>query len=241
MAKEFAGRTGYRYKAGIWEEDFRRGLLWKGTAPESYHGLGPSWSWVGVVSSKWSGKVYETNLMKHGKKFVAELVGFSEPTAADTYLADAAATFLTLRGWCKGAQAFVAGKSFYPDYLSLPRDLVIALVDGAPTGTAMPVLKDFPTSKDGRGENMIFFSPDKEFDPSPVTALILPDKAIILCIGEFETWEPGSTHTLAIWALMLEPTGRVDESFRRIGLVKIPSDRATAFNRGFDLRTVTIS
>jgi hypothetical protein len=29
LATEFASRTGYRWKAGIWVEDFRRGLLWE--------------------------------------------------------------------------------------------------------------------------------------------------------------------------------------------------------------------
>jgi hypothetical protein len=29
LAKDFAERTGYHYKAGIWLEDFRRGLLWQ--------------------------------------------------------------------------------------------------------------------------------------------------------------------------------------------------------------------
>jgi hypothetical protein len=35
-AAEFANRTGYQWKAGIWVQDFRRGLLWE-------PGLGVSW------------------------------------------------------------------------------------------------------------------------------------------------------------------------------------------------------
>ncbi|KAE8449464.1 hypothetical protein EG329_008072 [Mollisiaceae sp. DMI_Dod_QoI] len=239
LAKEFANRTGYHYKAGIWEEDFKRGLLWKGTVPKSYYGLGPSWSWVGVVGNQWSGNVYDIDSLKrHRKKFAAELVGFSEPTAADEYLAGGAATILTLRGWCIGAQDFVAGKSFYPHCPFFPQMPVTGRANGDQHGTAFPILKDSPDSK--LGEEVVFY-PDDDFDPSPVVPVILSEKAVIICISEFEAWDTYLPHTFAIWALMIEPTNRVDGSFRRIGLVKIPSIELIAFDEGFDLRTIRLS
>jgi hypothetical protein len=48
VAQKVAERSGYHYHAGLWEEDFHRGLLWQAyqnvkNAPNSSC---PSWSWA---------------------------------------------------------------------------------------------------------------------------------------------------------------------------------------------------
>lgn len=50
LAKEIQRQTKFSYRAGIWEEDIHRGLLWvvngRGCRPEKYRA--PSWTWAGL-------------------------------------------------------------------------------------------------------------------------------------------------------------------------------------------------
>lgn len=48
LAKEVAYRTGYHYKAGLWEEDIHRGLLWEGYGYKVSSNYVPSWSWASI-------------------------------------------------------------------------------------------------------------------------------------------------------------------------------------------------
>jgi hypothetical protein len=235
LAREFADRTGYHYMAGIWMEDFQRGLLWKGAVPESYYGLCPSWSWVGAEFNEQLGRVYEGNrFLRHGKNFVAELISFSEPKAADVFLGGGAATILTLRGWRKGIREFIAGKQFYHFSFSAKPGL-------EPLEPAILHLRSSPFSKDGQDENMALFWPDKQFNIATAPVILAEKKAVILRISDFETWDAGNPHIFNTYGLLLEPTGRPDGTYQRIGLVAIPSGNPAASIEGFDLRTIRIA
>ncbi|KAG0645686.1 hypothetical protein D0Z07_8717 [Hyphodiscus hymeniophilus] len=52
LAREIANQTGFTYKAGIWLEDFRRGLLWSycatGYRSTTWKYIAPSWSWASL-------------------------------------------------------------------------------------------------------------------------------------------------------------------------------------------------
>ncbi|RDW57689.1 hypothetical protein BP5796_12490 [Coleophoma crateriformis] len=51
LAREFHVRTGYQYKAGLWQEDMHRGLIWSATGMgkrSSSEYIAPSWSWASV-------------------------------------------------------------------------------------------------------------------------------------------------------------------------------------------------
>ncbi|KAF8850629.1 HET-domain-containing protein, partial [Acephala macrosclerotiorum] len=48
LAKMFAFRTGCHYYAGIWAEDFRRGLLWNSEGQRVGWDHSPSWSWAAI-------------------------------------------------------------------------------------------------------------------------------------------------------------------------------------------------
>ena len=63
IASQIQRRTGYQYKAGIWEEDFHVGLLWSsnGTGQKRENIKCPSWTWAGVVfpGPGWSNAPYD--------------------------------------------------------------------------------------------------------------------------------------------------------------------------------------
>jgi hypothetical protein len=233
LAREFASRTGYHYMAGIWAEDFRRGLLWKGVVPESYNGLGPSWSWVGAEYNWWSGKLYESRwFMRHRLEFAAELVSFSEPKATDAFLEGGGATILTLRGWCKGFGEFSAGKQFYQfSLLSKP---------GKEPATTKLHLRHSPFSNRSGDEDTISIWPNTEMNNTTAMGILVEKQAVVLRISEFETWDASSPHVFTTYGLLLGPAGSPNGTYRRIGLVEIPRGNPASSIEGYDLRTISI-
>jgi hypothetical protein len=218
--------------AGVWAEDLQRGLLWRGVVPESYHGLCPSWSWAGADFNEGFGRVYEVSrFMRYGNDFAAELIGFSEPKTADVFLGGGAATILTLRGWCKGIREFIAGNKLFSIWGT--RRLAHSL--DTPGLTTLE-LRSSPYSEP---ENTVLICPDKKFDVATAAVTLAEKKAVVLRISDFETWDAGSH--MSTFGLLLEPTGRPDGSYRRIGLVTIPSRIPAASIDGFDLRTIRIA
>ena len=57
VAREIHEQCGWTYIAGLWREDFRRGLLWSDFA-ENTHASAPSWSWASLE--------YNSNTGYHG-------------------------------------------------------------------------------------------------------------------------------------------------------------------------------
>lgn len=230
LASEFAKRTGYHYMAGIWAEDFRRGLLWRGAVPSSYSGTGPSWSWVGAEFNPLSGTVYDGNrFMKHGNEFAAELVGFSEPKTTDVFLGGGAATILTLRGWCKDIRDLSPGKGFScfsPLNVKSSLGLILLKPTSIPDSTV--------------GDDVAIWL-DKVLDLANGQAILEENKVIIIRVSDFETWEAGNAHIVNTWGLLLEPMGRPYGTYQRIGLICIPRGNAAATVQAFDLRTIRIA
>lgn len=67
LAREFAHRMGYHYKAGIWVESFREGLLWNNEGHEIDTRTVPSWSWASITSKNHrTGTVYHNQLWTKG-------------------------------------------------------------------------------------------------------------------------------------------------------------------------------
>ncbi|KAH8656012.1 heterokaryon incompatibility protein-domain-containing protein [Tricladium varicosporioides] len=230
LANEFAKRTGYRYMAGIWAEDFHRGLLWKGAVPEYYVGTGPSWSWIGAEYNQLSGTFCDgTNFMKHCNDFAVELIGFSEPKTTDMFLGGGAATILTLRGWCKEIQDLFPGKRF---------SCFSPLNVGSSLG--LITVKPSPTTNSIVGGHVAIWM-DKELNLANGQAILEEKKIIIIRISNFETWEAGSAHTVSIWGLLLQPIGELHNTYQRIGLVRIIKSNAATESEGFNLRTIRIA
>jgi hypothetical protein len=234
LAREFADRTGYHYMAGIWAEDFRRGLLWEGVVPESYNGLGPSWSWVEAEYDWRSGKLYESHrFMRHGLEFAAELVSFSDPKAADAFLEGGGATILTLRELCKGFGEFRAGQQFYQ--FSLSSKL------GKEPATTKLHLRHSPFSNHSGDEDTVSIWPDNEMNNTTAMRILVEKQAVVLRISEFETWDAGSPHVFTTYGLLLEPAVSPNGTYQRIGLVGIPRGTPATSIEGYDLQTISIA
>lgn len=243
LAKEFAERTGYHYMAGIWAEDFQAGLLWKGSVPESYAGTAPSWSWVGAEFSPTSGIFYNRSFFKkHGSDFAAELVSFTEPKDVDVYLGGGAATILTLRGWCQDIREFISEKKFYgppfsPNFLATPQ----IGVHHQHSGSSLLSLRSSPPSINSPDEETVLLWADKHFTIETASSVLVEKQAIVLRISEYSMWDAGNARIFNVWGLLLKPTGMSNDTYQRIGLIKIPSKNPTASIEGFDLRTIRIA
>jgi hypothetical protein len=59
MAREIGARGNYTYKAGTWQEDAHRGLLWSttGTPKRTSEYIAPSWNWASPIHQ--NGELYE--------------------------------------------------------------------------------------------------------------------------------------------------------------------------------------
>ena len=238
LAKEFSRRTGYHYSAGIWLEDFQRGLLWKGAKSIEYLDFSPSWSWASADFNEWAGRANATNsFLKHGNSRGVELVKVSVPATRDEFLAPGMPMVLTLRGWCKDIRDFRTTGQFYPS----PSTWAI-FNQPEPPGPRYLQFRASPPSQNPSDEETVIFWPDFAIDAASAQTSLEEKGAIVMGIADFETWDTGNRH-LAIsstWALLLEPTGEVDGIYRRIGLVRIPSLNHMATIDGFEQRTVSI-
>ena len=239
LAREFSRRTGYHYVAGIWLEDFQRGLLWKGAASREYSTFSPTWSWASADFNDWAGSPYASNLfLKHGNLHGAELVNISAPATADEFLAPGMPVMLTLRGWCKDISSFGAAGQFYPcpstwQQFNLPE----------PPGPRYLQFRSSQPSHNPLDEDTVFFWPDYPLDAASAQTSLEDRVTIVMRVSDFSTWDPGNRHNAisAIWALLLEPIRSTEGMYQRIGLVRIPRLNAMADIEGFDQRTICLA
>jgi hypothetical protein len=114
LASEFARRTGYHYKAGIWFEDFRDGLLWLSDGLEIDTLIAPSWSWASISFRRdevprhllcYRQSKSPRKLWAHSRKrrslYDAEHVDISLGTKSGDPFGQITSGTLILRGWCQ--------------------------------------------------------------------------------------------------------------------------------------------
>ncbi|KAF4635479.1 hypothetical protein G7Y89_g2620 [Cudoniella acicularis] len=238
MAREFSKRTGYHYAAGIWVEDFARGLVWKGTRSNAYLEFSPSWSWACAEFSYWAGPSYQvSSLVKHGNDFGAELIDIATPVKTDEYLSPGLPMTLTLRAWCKEIRDFSTAGKFYP----CPNTWTSGNLP-VPPGAQYLRFRATPPFNNIQDEDTLRFHPDIPLDAGNAQEILEAKHACVLRVSEFSTWEPGNRHNAhsEIWALLLEPIAQLKRTYRRIGLVTIPSRNTISNIEGFSLKTVDI-
>ncbi|KAE9375783.1 hypothetical protein N431DRAFT_531872 [Stipitochalara longipes BDJ] len=100
LAKAFAGRTGWHYKAGIWLEDLYRGLLWTnyGVAIDLNHS--PSWSWGVLLGSPSSAGIYDRSCgtWQPVEALQAKLIDVDIRNANDNHFGQVLSASLHLKG-----------------------------------------------------------------------------------------------------------------------------------------------
>lgn len=228
LAQEFSRRTGYHYIAGIWVEDFLRGLLWENYGYELDRSHCPSWTWAVNFGEDGFGDIYELDSLEvHGSSFQAQLVAVSDSMNEDPFDSGVFGV-LTLCGWCQSAFDFCAR---------------LQLREG-PHGYSPPhrhPLHDTDLgSLIGYEPVEIVFSSDSPMDPASVQSVLRRRDIILFRISNFKR-----TTEEFFWTyyLVLDSTGCPANTYRRIGLVKRsvePDQSPEAATAGWDLQTIGI-
>ncbi|KUJ11494.1 HET-domain-containing protein [Mollisia scopiformis] len=229
IAEQIAKRTSYHYKTGLWLEDIHRGLLWQASwtinrPPATSY---PSWSWASAILP-WRDRNLSLHSYEDGPR--AEIVDVSVVNTADNPFGEVISAALTIKSRFRTFDHWT-GKNL-PIYNNTEwiEDMKIANrwrdpkknVDcaTAPLGRVICTLDERPQDVDAAHKNMLRLG------------------VICLQIGKFGhrdyPEDPGET----VFALVLQPTGREVDEYRRIGIAEIPAEDGMADN--WDFKTVKI-
>jgi hypothetical protein len=227
IAKEFGERTGYHYKAGIWLEDFRRGLLWQSRNRIIHPEVGPSWSWAVVSGSSDPEGVYDTNLLWEylDDQEEAQLLSLTIQNVDNNPYSQVISASITLRGHCRKLNSIWEAHVFHyqngqhllndKDYIPFPRGT-------QPPPRSMAVSMD--VMDDSR---KLFWQQDNIF---------------IIKIAKFakmkntfsQVFEPDES----VRCLILEQVSGPQDTYRRIGVLRMPADGMGS--EAWEMKTVTI-
>ncbi|KAE8444464.1 hypothetical protein EG329_000555 [Mollisiaceae sp. DMI_Dod_QoI] len=232
LAKEFAHRTGYHYRAGIWAQDSRRGLLWTSHGNPVRWDHAPSWSWAAVKSMPNTsiGRVSRVYECCHGDWDYLEgrevkVIDISVANVEENQFGQIVSAKLHLRGLCRSFKS-VSQKYFF----------LLARDDSTQTTVYCPapyqegivsaqVLMDFADDLDElckRVDVIIVQICRFRYNES----LFGPDDAL---------HGPGLRD--ATFGLVLEPCSASD--YRKIGMVRMPDGTAEEPGR-WETKDITI-
>lgn len=217
IAKEIRSQVGeaYTYRAGLWQQDIHRGLLWStnGRALVGTQYTGPSWSWASVTWSAFTpspiyiiedppedSSISVTTLSPFYTSSETSIVSVKvDSSSVDPYLKVRSAT-LTLYGLAYSFDGLleVSRPAFHQPSFTRSSKLV-----GSVTYCELDVCK-----------------------PGLWTASDLENRGIIyLQIAKTKSSEINTWQTEILWALILEPTYETANQYRRIGIAEIcPGD-----------------
>ena len=242
-AKIIGQCSGYHYKAGLWLEDIHRGLLWisfdSTTRP---HGTSAStWSWAST-NFPWHGtpRLY---LQTYRPGYRAKILQVDVETSGNSPFSEVLSASLKLQSHC----------------------LPFTSISNNPTfnrGFEMSILNRFRGAEYLRQDTQVV-SPGRmlctldERPPHSVTSEACCADLVrrgVICIQiarfghETEKWpleafqgyteEFGREKLATVFSLMLEPTGRAEDEYKRIGIAEIHEDDIKAGE--WDERVVTI-
>jgi hypothetical protein len=216
LTQEFQNRTGYYYVAGVWLEDFRRGLLWVTYGASINLNHAPSWSWAAIsgvpkIENQKCG-IYNTwMLFKYLECHEVEYVHHTVTTEADTQFGRVLSAEIYLRGPC--------------NYLVQLRDLGTFFFE---SGASSLEGKSYVSENAGNAWKTIRLAMDM-MDSGSIKSFFKREDVILLQIARFTTGqfaeddapEPHSDFK-PTYALVLEPAGGDTKLYRRIGVARIP-------------------
>lgn len=214
LANQFSDRTGYTYKAGIWVEDFRRGLLWTSCDSEIRLDHSPSWSWAVIEGGPCVRNIYETDelyVYSDTTDPPAELVSVEVENIGESPYGQVKWGKIILRGLCRTLAELNKEHDFYLHNGSVWSwsDKYGIAGKGAPHSNAVRLSMD---------EIDIF---DEQFWERTDVLLIqisyfesFPDTE-----GEDESFDRPRPLT-ASYALVLQPTNQPEGTYRRIGVAR---------------------
>lgn len=238
IAKEISRHSGCRYKAGLWEKDMHRGLLWStfGSAAKAPTGEAPSWSWAAMKFSP----LQQLNKARGPyHQFAGVWKGDSVYRQADAQIASCHIQYidgdiygrvsrgaLTIRGRCISAKTLIIGRPL-PLYKSSNAEL--------PSYTPLVRLTA------PRDPKHIICEVDHKLDwedewSEDEYCSWFESKVIYLQLTKLESSSSGIPPKL--YALILQPTGNPGD-FRRRGIARIPEVDGMA-EKGWEVETIAI-
>lgn len=219
LANAFSERTGYTFKCGIWLEDFRRSLLWRGSISQDYLAHYPSWSWA-VIEKKNDGRggIF-LNYYYVGRHFNAQLTNIF---LSDKYnKVDGACEVLTLHGYTRLFNSFFPGPTLYGLNRS---NSLISPEDTRDYQLSETSRNSYPTEEElsqaARSKENPSTTPDLWLDtsytPSEAGLLLERPELIVIRITSFREYQIWSAYYL-----LLEPVSNSVETYRRLGIMRV--------------------
>jgi hypothetical protein len=223
IAKEIRSRIGetYTYRAGLWQEDIHRGLLWstKGQALAASQYSGPSWSWASVAWSAFApSPIYN---VRDGFDFSSKASDLSPfYSSSDTSIVSVVVEPSSSRKdpylKVRSAALNLYGPTYSFD----------GLLDVSRPAFHQPSFQDFKRSAKAVGS--VTYCELDLYKPELWTVSDLENRGLIYLQitktkGLLEV-TPASWREI-LWALILEPTYKTANQYRRIGIAEIcPGD-----------------
>ncbi|KAE9374043.1 HET-domain-containing protein [Stipitochalara longipes BDJ] len=237
IAQKVAERSGYHYHAGLWQEDFHRGLLWQAfnTVKKAPNTSSPSWSWAST-EFPWEYHPRKLHLDTYipGKK--AKILELTTTTNTGNPYAQISTSCLRIEGLCRPLNYWtnenapiynnerwlddmqIAHRWLFDEHGAIPLKI-------PPPGRVVCTLDERPKNCDTCHQE------------------VADSKAIALQIASFRHESRRSispehkTFGSTAFALILQPTEKHEE-YQRIGIAEIPTDDGMA--DGWDTKIITI-
>jgi hypothetical protein len=240
IALKVKERTSCNYKAGLWLEDFHRALLWQPnhTVERSENTSVPSWSWAST-KLPWTSRHLCLDI--YLPDFRATVLEVSIHALEDNFFGPVISASLMIEGGCKALENWQIGTNVV--YNTSPCSMQLSNRWLAPKfglkrwDTVPPPGRVICTLDDSLRDVVR----EPKYETKTHSGLI-QRKVICLQIAKFghrrlyfiETDEKIAT----VFGLILEPTGRGVDEYKRIGIAEIPEENGMA--EGWDRRVVTI-
>ena len=237
IAKEVGKHSGYSYKAGLWEEDIHRGLLWStlGAAQKVSTFEAPSWSWV-AMKFGFSSPISKTNGPYHQLASMAKTIGTCREADAQILSYHIQYTDGDLYGRVSHGALTIRGRFISAESLKIGRPLPLYKTNN-PGSQYTPVWRlTAPRSPkhvicevDHREDWIIEWSEDE---------YLAWFESQVMYLQLAKTDGPSSGIPPKLWSLILQPTDKAGE-YRRRGIARIPEVDGMA-EKGWEVQTVTI-
>ena len=242
LAREVQSRAGYQYKAGIWEEDVLRGLIWSADGmgePTSTY-IAPSWSWTSLDLTKCWG--FDFRVFPYDETHYLDFTRIAEECSIKEVHIDyhdndqfgrVASGYLIISGYWRGIgswsnvpERFFNGRSegswVHKRNIHVKERINMGIHGLVPTALPGQIVcsLDCIPSVEGVGPNLS----EREVIYFKIARLL--DK------------RSGDDYAGVLYALLLEQVEGESEVFRRIGIAQIPDD--DGMTEGWPARTIKI-
>ncbi|PMD30065.1 HET-domain-containing protein [Hyaloscypha variabilis F] len=236
IAKEIRSRIRgtYTYRAGLWQEDIHRGLLWstKGQALPGSQYSGPSWSWASVTWSDFAPtttyNVEYTAPFDPNTSNLSPLYSSSDTSIVSVVVEPSSSN--------KDPYLKVRSVALNLDGLTYSFDSLLGV---SRPGFHQPSFQGFKRSETAIGS--VTYCELDLYKPDLWTVSDLKKRGIIYLQITKTKWRRKSRlgwEGEILWALILEPTSKTANQYRRIGIAEIcPAD---SMAKGWTKREIQI-